>query len=85
MKIFCNFRNFFFSNFKAIPDTLEGGLNNGKERYKSPVSDVSDCEMVAPTDSTEKASKSGPENTFGIFMAITARKAARDVIRQKRP
>ena len=54
MKIFCNFRNLFFYNFKAIPNTLEGGLNNGKERYKPPVSDVSDCEMVAPTDSMEK-------------------------------
>ena len=75
MKIFCYFHKFNFSNFKAIPDTLEGGLNNGKERYKPTVSDVSDCEMVAPTDSMEKASKSGHENTFGIFKAITARKS----------
>ena len=75
----------FFFNFKAIPDTLEGALNNGKESYNPPVSNVSDCEIVAPTESIEKASKSGDENTFGIFMAITARKAARNAIRQKHP
>ena len=45
MKIFCNFCKFNFSNFKAIPDTFEGGLNNGKERYKPTVSNVSDCEI----------------------------------------
>ena len=66
MKIFCNFHKFKFSNFKAIPDTLEGCLNNGKERYKPTVSDVSDCELVAPTDSMEKASTSAHENIFGI-------------------
>ena len=85
MKIFSNFRKFKFSNFKAIPDTFKSGLNNGKETYKPTVSDVSDCELVAPTDSTEKASTSGHENTFGIFKAITARKVACDVIRQKCP
>ena len=85
MKIFCNFHKFKFSNFKTIPDTLEGCLNNGKERYKPTVSDVSYCELVAPTDSMEKALNSAHENTFGIFKAITARKVARDVIRQKCP
>ena len=85
MKIFCNFRKFKFSNFKAIPDTLEGCLNNGKERYKPTLSDVSDCELVAPTDSMEKASNSAHENTFGIFKAIMARKVACDVIQQKHP
>ena len=56
-----------------------------KKATTLPVSDVSDCEMVAPTDSMKKALKSGPENTFGIFMAIMARKAACNVMRQKRP
>ena len=74
-----------FFNFKAIPDTLEGALNNGKETYNPPVSDVSDCEIVAPTELMKKASKSGHENTFGIFTAIMARKAACDVIQQKHP
>ena len=31
MKIFCNFHKFKFFNFKAIPDTLQSGINNGKE------------------------------------------------------
>ena len=56
-----------------------------EKKHKPTVSDVSDCELVAPTDSTEKASISGHENTFGIFKAIMARKAACNVIRQKRP
>ena len=80
MKIFFDFHKSIFLNFKAIPDTLEGDLNNGKERYNPPVSDVSDCEVVAPTDSMKKASKPGPENTFGIFKAIMARKVACDKI-----
>ena len=80
MKIFSDFCKSIFLNFKAIPDTLEGALNNEKERYNPPVSDVSDCEVVAPIDSMKKASKSGPENMFGIFTAITARKAAHDKI-----
>ena len=85
MKIFFDFRKSIFFNFKAIPDTLEGALNNGKERYNPPVSDVSDCEVVALTDSMKKASKPGNENTFGIFMVIMTRKAAHDKIRQNRP
>ena len=85
VKIFFDFCKSIFLNFKAIPDTLEDDLKNGKERYNPPVSDVSDCEVVAPTDSTKKASKPGPENTFGIFMAIMASKAARDKIQQNRP
>ena len=80
MKIFFDFHNLIFFNFKAIPDTLEGSLNNGKESYNPPVSNISDCEIVVPTESTKKASKSGHENTFGIFTAIMARKAARDKI-----
>ena len=85
MKIFFDFHKFIFFNFKAIPNTLEGALNNGKERYNPPVSDVSDCKVVAPTNSMKKASKPGPENTFGIFTAIMARKVACKKIRQNQP
>ena len=63
----------------------QGALHNGKERYNPPVSDVSNCEVVVPTDCDKKASKPREENTFGIFKAVTARKATRKKIRQNHP
>ena len=56
----------------------QSALHNGKERYNPPVSDVSDCEVVGPTDYEKKASKTRAENMFGIFKAVMARKAARE-------
>ena len=40
---------------------------------------------MAPTDIEKKASETCVENTFGIFKTITARKVARDKIRQNHP
>ena len=40
---------------------------------------------MVPTDYEKKASKTRDENTFGIFKAIMARKAAHEKIRQNRP
>ena len=74
-----------FCNFKAIPETPQDDLQSGKDRYNPAVSDVSDCEVVEPKDSSEKVSKVEPANHYAIFKPVAMRKAVREKIRQNHP
>ena len=73
IKFSMNFSDNLNLIFKAIPETLESGLNKGKVAYEVEVSDVSDNELVDTVNSLEKGIEVGRKNSFEIFQPVRMR------------